>query len=210
MHILNKHFDKIFVITLEGSPRMKKMTERLNGIDYEFFYGVDGRTLDKTPYIEMGSKQTRGQLGCTLSHYKIYEKMVSENIDKVLILEDDCLFNENLNNLDTYMEQLPEDWGLFYVGWDNKVTLPKNFSDNLCELSDKFIVAIEGTQSIAIRPNYAKILLDLNKNIHYTADGLLTESIKQRGLKAYVSVPKISKQDGIDSITCEIDKEYGF
>lgn len=209
MHILNKHFDKIFVITLEGSSRMEKMINRLKGIEYEFFYGVNGATLDKTPYIEMGSKQTRGQLGCTLSHYKIYEKMVSENIDKVLILEDDCLFNDNLNNLDTYMEQLPEDWGLFYVGWDNNISLPKNFTENLCELSNKFIIAIEGTQSIAVRPHYAKRLLELNKQSHYTADGLLTESIKQYGLKAYVSVPKISKQDGLGSITCDIDRIYG-
>ena len=210
MHILNKFFDKIYVITLEGSStRIERMVERLKGVEYEFFYGVNGATLDKTPYIEVGSKQTRGQLGCTLSHYNLYEKIVKEDIDKVLILEDDCLLNDNVNNLETYFEQLPEDWGLFYVGWDNH-GLPSNYSTNLCELSQNFVIAIEGTQSIAIRPFFAKKLLVLNKNAHYTADGNLTEVVKQYGVRTYAAVPKMSSQDGLGSITCDIDREYGF
>ncbi len=209
MHILNQYFDKIYVITLADSFRIPRMEERLKGIEYEFYYGVNGATLDKTPYIELGSKQTRGQLGCTLSHYQLYEKIVAENLDKVLILEDDCLFNDNVNNLATYFEQLPEDWGLFYVGWDN-VGLSPNFSPNLCEISQNYLIPIVGTQSIAIRQHFAKQLIELNKNFLYTADGNLTEVVKQYGVKTYCAVPRMAKQDGMGSITCDIDKEYGF
>jgi GR25 family glycosyltransferase involved in LPS biosynthesis len=84
-HILNKTFEKIFVITLEDSFRIPRMNERLEGIDFEYFYGVNGATLDKTPYIEMGSKQTRGQLGCTLSHFNLYHKILEEGYENVLI-----------------------------------------------------------------------------------------------------------------------------
>ncbi len=209
MHILNKVFDKIYVITMEGSFRIERMKERLQGIDYEFFYGVNGATLDKTPYIEMGSKQTRGQLGCTLSHYKLYEKIVAEKFERVLILEDDCQFNPCVENLELYMANLPEDWGLFYVGWDNN-SLPVNYSTNLCEISQRYSMAIMGTAGIAIRPHFAERLIELNKNFAYTADGLLTEAVIQYGLKTYAAVPRMSQQDGLGSITCDIDRDYGF
>ena len=157
----------------------------------------------------MGSKQTRGQLGCTLSHYRLYEKICNENYEKVLILEDDCLINSNIENLGAYMEQLPEDWGLFYVGWSNG-GLHSNYSPNLFEISSNSLVAIEGTHCIAIRPHFAKRLLELNKNMSYTADGLLTEVVKQYALKTYASIPKIATQDNIDSVTCDMDKQFGF
>lgn len=209
MRILNEYFDKIYVITMEGSFRIPRMEERLKGLDYEFFVGVDGATLDKTPYIEMGSKQTRGQLGCTLSHYKLYEKIVAGNYEKVLILEDDCMITDSVNNIGEYMNQLPENWGLLYLGWDG-VGLPTNYSANLCEISREFQKSLHCTHSIAIRPWFAKRLLELNESAHYTADGLLTEVVKQYNLRTYAAIPKITNPDGMESITVNIDKKYGF
>tara|TARA_R110000803_G_scaffold49030_1_gene101961 strand:+ start:3026 stop:3658 length:633 start_codon:yes stop_codon:yes gene_type:complete len=207
--ILNEYFDKIYVITMKDSFRIPRMMERLKGVDYEFFIGCDGATLDKTPYIEMGSKQTRGQLGCTLSHHQLYKKIVSEGHEKVLILEDDCDISGPIDKLGEYISQLPEDWGLFYLGWDGPNLLP-NYSDNLCEVSRSFQKSLEGTHCIAIRPWFAKRLIELNKSAHYTADGLLTEVVKQYNLKTYAAIPKFGVQDGIESITVNIDKEYGF
>lgn len=209
MNILNEFFDKIYVITMKDSFRIQRMEERLEGLDYEFFIGVDGATLDKTPYIEMGSTQTRGQLGCTLSHYKLYEKIVNEDHERVLILEDECMITDSVVNISDYMGQLPEDWGLLYLGWDG-VGLPANYSTNLCEISIGFLKSLHCTHSIAIRPWFAKRLLELNKSAHYTADGLLTEAVKQYDLKTYAAIPKITHPDGLESITVNIDKEYGF
>jgi glycosyl transferase, family 25 len=209
INTLNDYFDKIYVITMKDSFRIPRMRERLKGVDYEFFIGCDGATLDKTPYIKMGSKQTRGQLGCTLSHYQLYEKIVSEGYDKVLILEDDCIVNGPVEKLGDYMSQLPEDWGLFYLGWDG-VSLPPNYSTNLCEISRAFPKTLHCTHSIAIRPWFAKRLIELNKSAHYTADGLLTEAVKQYDLKTYAAIPKITNPDGMESITVNIDKEHGY
>jgi glycosyl transferase family 25 len=211
MHILNKCFDKIYVITIEGSFRIERMKERLNGIDYEFFYGVNGATLDKTPYIQMGSKQTRGQLGCTLSHYNLYKKIVNENLyDKVLILEDDSIFTDNLNELEKYMKQLPQDWGMFYLGWDGGGNIKPNFSPNLCEISNNNLFVLHCTHAISIRPWFAQKMLELNKNALYTADGSFTEIVKQFGVKTYAAIPKIINPDNMESITCNIDRDYGF
>jgi len=210
MKILNKYFDKVYVITMENSFRIPRMEERLEGVDYEFFYGVDGATLDKTPYMSKGSKQTRGQLGCTISHLNLYKKIVSENNEKVLILEDDCLFNGRLTNLGEYMSQLPIDWGLFYLGWDNKQHIKPNYGDNLYEITKNNILSIEGTQSFAIKPFFAKLLLEQNSNFKYTADGNITAIVRDSDSKTYVATPKMGQQDGLGSITCDIDRKYGF
>lgn len=211
MHILNKHFDKIYVLTMENSFRIERMKERLQGVDYEFFYGVNGATLDKTPYIEKGSKQTRGQLGCTLSHLLLYEKIVKEKLyDKCLILEDDSIFTDNINNLENCINQLPQDWGLFYLGFDGAAGLQPNYSANLAEVSLSNMYTLHCTHAIAIRPWFAQKAIETNINFHYTADGNLTETVKQHNLKAYAALPKLINPDHMKSITCNIDKEYGF
>lgn len=211
MHILNKHFDKIYVLTMENSFRIERMKERLQGIDYEFFYGVNGATLDKTPYIEKGSKQTRGQLGCTISHINIYNKIFNEKLyNNILILEDDMVFSDNLNKLDDYMNQLPQDWGLFYLGWDGGAGAYPNYSANLCEISNNSLYTMHCTHAIAIRPWFAQKAIETNINFHFTADGNLTETVKQHNLKAYAALPKLINPDNMESITCNIDKEYGF
>ncbi len=208
MKILNEFFDKIFLIAMEGSSRLDRMKERLGDAEYEIFWGVNGGLIDKTPYIEMGSKQTRGQLGCTLSHIKIYEKIVEENLGKVLIIEDDCEFYEIISQLREYIKQLPENWGFFYLGWDGS-TLPANFSDKICEISQSYFTNVHCTHSIALTPEFAKRLLEINKNLSYTADGCISAVVREYGLKTYAAVPKLTTQDGIDSVTVEVDKKYG-
>lgn len=209
MHILNKHFDKIYILTMENSFRIERMKERLQGIDYEFFYGVNGATLDKTPYIEAGSKQTRGQLGCTISHVNIYKDILDKGYDKVLILEDDALIGD-LDNLENCINQLPQDWGLFYLGFDGAAGLQPNYSSNLAEVSNNNLYTLHCTHAIAIRPWFAQKAIETNKNFHYTADGNLTETVKQHNVKAYAALPKLINPDNMESITCNIDKEYGF
>jgi len=210
MHILNKVFDKIYVITMEGSFRIDRMKERLDGIDYEFFYGVNGATLDKTPYIAMGSTQTRGQLGCTLSHYNLYIKISNEKkYEKILILEDDAVLTDKVNNLETYMNQLPADWGMFYLGWSGHGG-PANYSTNLCEITKERLYVLHCTHALAIKPWFAEKMVELNKSALYTADGAFTEIVKQFGVKTYAAIPKMINPDDIESITCDIDRVYGF
>ncbi len=136
MEALNKIFDKIYVITIPSfTDRIENMKKRLDGIDYEFFYGVYGGDLDTSEYRDRGSKLTRGQLSCALSHYKIYEKMVQENLDNVLILEDDCAFNSSVIEIEKYYNQLPENYSVFYLGNQKGKYLGNGCSENLKKVS---------------------------------------------------------------------------
>jgi len=90
----------IFVITLSNSKeRQAHMQRQLDNYDlkYDFIYGVDGRKLTKTEinnlYDPNKAKNFQRELnyteiGCSLSHKLVYKKMIEENIDRAIVLED--------------------------------------------------------------------------------------------------------------------------
>ena len=93
----------VFVISLADSiDRRNSITKYLDihGILFEFVDAVDGRKGLPTEYenqIDRGKSLCRGrklsdtEFACALSHMKVYQKIVSNNIPWTLILEDDAL-----------------------------------------------------------------------------------------------------------------------
>lgn len=93
---------KAFVINMErSSVRRERMNFLLKNtaLDYEYISAVDGKALsDEEKNILFNIKKSinyyardilAAEIGCTLSHQKIYRKIVSEDINYALILEDD-------------------------------------------------------------------------------------------------------------------------
>lgn len=92
----------IFVLSLaRAKARRAAMIKRLNdlGAQYEIVDGVDGETADPAIYEsrlrqdifrrKWGRDMTLGEIGCYLSHYNLWQRMVDEKIPHALILEDD-------------------------------------------------------------------------------------------------------------------------
>jgi glycosyl transferase family 25 len=85
------------------------------GVSFEFFDAVEGRALCReeieSEYDESAVKRnidrtlSANEIGCTISHRRIYRKMIEEGIERACILEDDILidhdFPEILDYLDT-------------------------------------------------------------------------------------------------------------
>lgn len=103
---LPKNLDvKVVVLTLRQSTdrqaRIKKLLDEA-GIEFEFFWGVDGRK-DSDPLLSMyneskrlrakGKPMTPGQLGCFASHYHIWQNCVRDD-KRYVVLEDDTVFDE--------------------------------------------------------------------------------------------------------------------
>ena len=96
-----------FVINLpRDKERRETMAARLDklGLPYEIFEAVNGYELkpeelgfydSKKRCRYFGRDLEPGELGCLLSHYKIYQKMVADNIEHAVILEDDVIFEDN-------------------------------------------------------------------------------------------------------------------
>ena len=97
---------KVFVINLERSTDRKAILEeraKIVGLDIEFIKAVDGRTLSDSE-IESHTQPLnyaymRGEVGCALSHQKIYRKIIEEDIPYALILEDDVILPDDISEL---------------------------------------------------------------------------------------------------------------
>jgi glycosyl transferase family 25 len=87
----------------EDADRREIMEERLSktGAPYEFVEAVNGRSFDlaNTPEYNrkkrlryFGRDMIGGEIGCLLSHRKIFEKMDKEEIPYAVVLEDDVIF----------------------------------------------------------------------------------------------------------------------
>lgn len=143
MHPLNRVFDKIYVVTINRNTRRHEYLKKsLIGVEYELFFGVDGKSLDLKSMDRKGESDTlkfaenvdkRMQeffgkshyhlptpnvIACALSHRLVYEDIIKLNHERALVLEDDALIKaENLIYWPAIMMQLPADWDLLYLGY---------------------------------------------------------------------------------------------
>uniref|UniRef100_A0A7G3ADG3 Putative glycosyltransferase 25 family member-like protein n=1 Tax=Lutzomyia longipalpis TaxID=7200 RepID=A0A7G3ADG3_LUTLO len=126
---------RIFMVNLKRRPERRLKMEgnfRELGLDVEYFEAIDGRSIDDDflnewainflpgyadPYHKR--QMTMGEVGCFLSHLTIWQRIVKENLQEVLILEDDIrfepFFRERLLNLLQEARQLST-WDLIYIG----------------------------------------------------------------------------------------------
>ncbi|KII68655.1 hypothetical protein RF11_01686 [Thelohanellus kitauei] len=75
---------------------MAQQLSALN-LDYEFIDAIDGTKLSNEEILHntkpVSYAVTCGEIGCSLSHIKVYKKIEAENIPIALILEDDALLS---------------------------------------------------------------------------------------------------------------------
>ncbi|MBV8592286.1 MAG: glycosyltransferase family 25 protein, partial [Acetobacteraceae bacterium] len=97
----------IFVINLQrDTERRRHMEQQLEGLGLkaEFITAVDGRTLSQRERAACdrarsrrvyGREMTENEVGCYLSHHRLYERMIRERIETALIMEDDVRVDQN-------------------------------------------------------------------------------------------------------------------
>ena len=99
----------LFVINLKKDVERKKYMidqfRQFNILNYIFFDGVEGSRYKEYKFnIEIMKnwsdptfkrKINYGEIGCFLSHYLIWSKVVSDNIKAAIILEDDNELHDN-------------------------------------------------------------------------------------------------------------------
>lgn len=101
-------FDRIFMINLlRRSERRERMEQNFKeiGLTVERMNAIDGQELTPDYLEEIGVRilpgyadpyqnrpMTMGEIGCFLSHFWIWEKVVMQGLKEVLILEDDIIF----------------------------------------------------------------------------------------------------------------------
>ncbi|CAD5229225.1 unnamed protein product [Bursaphelenchus okinawaensis] len=127
-------FDKIYVINLKRRPERKKRIQKslaMLGIEHDVFEAVDGMSLDEGTmkhvtilpgYLDPFHKRPlkKGEIGCFLSHYRIWKDIVDNGYERVIVFEDDIKFSENATTiLREFMEDIIKrqtEWDFVYLG----------------------------------------------------------------------------------------------
>jgi glycosyl transferase, family 25 len=235
--LIRQYFDKVFILTV---PRFKnrheKVKQRLSGISFEFFYGVDKNDLDENTislnysYHKRNSLAVRqifpplnkGEIACALSHRNIYQTMVDNGWERILIFEDDVVPDFNtLPLLADCLKQLPEDWELFYLGYlkNEKATLGRIIKQNwyrvMCltgfsHLPVKMINSMlpkrfsptlkeagfhDCTHAYALSLSGAKKLIQKQTPVQHRADNLLSALVMNGELKAFICKSNLFNQE---------------
>ena len=133
-NILNNYFDKIYVLTIPSAKeRQEEFTRVMNGLRFEFFYGIEKQTLDSDHLQQSGiyddslakekqryeKSMTIGEIACAIGHRKIYEDIIANNVEKALIFEDDVFpLRENIQYIPQIWASIPEDWNVIFFDYD--------------------------------------------------------------------------------------------
>ena len=156
---------RTFVISLPKSTERREncmQSCKAAGLNPEWFEAVNGREVmtryeagdpqlqgkidlkDKVTLdlgfgrkVTIAEKLSAGELGCALSHLSIYHKMVEENIELALILEDDCLLSPDFGKVLPEILNTQNKWDVLQIIFDSGI---RNFIINR-----KIKLSIEGS-----------------------------------------------------------------
>lgn len=155
--------------------------------DCTVFEGIDGSTLQVGNKHPWQGQTTAGNLGNTASHVAIIKQ--SLETETVGILEDDAVV---VGELDAFMNAVPEDWDMLYLGVNEIVA---GFKLDTC-----FCVRrCWGSHAVCLRPKAMKAVLavyekSLQDGIGLPADWLYNAAIHQYRLKAYCPLINLVEQ----------------
>lgn len=225
--LLNEYFDKIYVVTIpRNHERHAHIKASLAGLNYEFFYGVDAkntspeelyRRYDREMNQQYWQELTPNYLACSLSHAVLYEKIVAEKTPRVLIFEDDAVF-EKPGHVGAFLENLPADWEVVRMGYG--LFYPLSYLGEPLEylirlFAPRFRFPWIKTRTVAkyVRTAYyhcntvaygvtyegAKKLVKEVFPIHTNADHFLDICCDRGVVKTYIATPRIFHEGGLVS-----------
>ena len=163
MSVLSRYFDKTYCINLGRRPdRWEKVCnefKRLGFDDIKRFEAIDGKVFDwsKTKH---NPNLLVGELGLIETHINLIKEAIDDKIKTILILEDDVYFTNEFNLLDEYMEKLPSDLDMLYLGGNHSYgPQPINVNDKILKLTKTYT-----THAIAIKDTLFETILAMTED----------------------------------------------
>lgn len=237
--LLNNYYDKIYVLSVRAAEARRKLfDQRFAGLNYSFFFGADKNNftteelIEKNIYNEKLTKQHHrytkvmkpGEIACSWSHRMMYEDMLKNNCDRVLIFEDDAVPHpEMMKQIPAILSEIPADCELLMWGWD------KNGESGLSSFLKKTGYTIQRslgllkwdhaiiknlfakpysanlkkagfhdyTYAYGITKSGAEKLLQMQTPIQYIADNLLAHAITKNIVNGYIVYPPVMLHDNL-------------
>lgn len=192
-----------------AKEQMDSNKKILKSFDYvsniEFFNGNSGnawgvinhrgiRTDVWSPYDGRQSPAFPGEYGIWVSALNVFEYILKNDVDSLLVLEDDVLLNDNAKTLiQNCVSELPEGWdflSLYYFQGHNQYSESSNIEKSFIHKSINQPAAAQGM--IYSKAGASKILkLTKRKGIEYTIDCFIYRQAALGFLNGYSILPNI-------------------
>ncbi len=124
----------VFCISLaRAKERRATMRRRLDalGMPYEFVGGVDGEKLDFSHYKNRlrpdafrrirGREMSPGEVGCFLSHHNLWRRIIAEQTECALVLEDDAQWDGDLPDVVADVAACEWQWDVVMLSAPNRI-----------------------------------------------------------------------------------------
>jgi predicted O-linked N-acetylglucosamine transferase (SPINDLY family)/GR25 family glycosyltransferase involved in LPS biosynthesis/glycosyltransferase involved in cell wall biosynthesis len=194
-HDLKIGVEQVFVLNMESRPEhWEHMQSIFNMLQLRRFNAIEGTYLNKSDYSSIIlniNEWKHGEIGCCLSHMKMWQTIVEENISSVLIMEDDVDCDEHFKQrFSAYMDDLNKidsDWDIVYV------------TGTISKLRDEYKQAMHnvGTHLYKIHNNRID-LYDL---------GTVSYAISKKGAAKYLNLIKQGITQKIDFFMFNVDSD---
>ncbi len=236
---LNKYYDKIYVLSVESAAdRRELFAERFQGLNYSFFFGADKNKFSIEDVKEKGifsEELTRhhhrynktmkhGEIACSWSHKMMYEEMMANNYNRILIFEDDAVPNVSMvKKISEILLEIPADCELLMWGWGKNglnnwggkiKKIIYHFQHRLGKLKWNHQVIRnlyakpfsqhlkkagfhDYTYAYAINRSGAEKLLTMQTPIQYIADNLLAYAATNEVVNGYIVFPQVFLHDSL-------------
>lgn len=186
---LFENYDNVYLINLKKRKdrldNFKEQVSKYNLGKFEVFEAIDGNKLNINTTLLSGEK------GIIKSVITILEDAISKNYSKILIVEDDCEFNKNINNINEYYNHLPSDWDMVYFGGNHNIHVssppPEKINDYVARLKNTY-----SAHCIAIKNNMFNVILESIKHFNFPLD--VSYQHLQNYFNVYAFYPGIAYQ----------------
>jgi hypothetical protein len=158
MHILNKKFEKIFVIGFKNSTRMNNFEKIFDFIDYELIDAINGDSVSgisdlkprRSPECRLAIDKfynefefmegrykaqqnlTTREAACCLSHIKANQIIIKNNYNNVLILEDDVMPTAGIELIEKINLNFDFDILMLNQTLSSEFGIARNYGDVIC------------------------------------------------------------------------------
>jgi len=119
---IDAYFDKLFYINLASDTlRNEHMIAQFSNFGIENYERIDAIAIKELPgdeafrnFNKKDPKYVVGSISCRTSHIQCIKTAKARNYKKVLIFEDDVVFNDDPNKLLSQNYELLNDWDMLY------------------------------------------------------------------------------------------------
>jgi GR25 family glycosyltransferase involved in LPS biosynthesis len=191
MSVFEKYFDKVYCINLDKrTDRWDKVCKIFseNNIDgVERYSAIDGSTLN-LDLISYNKSLLKGELGILETHIKLIKEAKEQNLKSILIMEDDVYFTKEIENFDDYMNSVPIDWDMLFIGGNH-------LYGNTPIKVNKKIMKVNHTLAIhclGVKHTIYDVILEITKRRMKQIDNYYADL--QKGYNAYCFTPNMALQ----------------